>query len=336
MPPRGDKRREDFEKWYASMREEVVDEAVKGEDTQRRKDAAAERRKGDGKLLSKKEGERNADKMGRDIKFYAKLTKKARVDEQANPGDTKPQSPTENKPDPTLAAKEKRISQMKKMVLMKKMQAVRSGAGADITASYEPEGEVIGEGGLTSLKATTYGMPHEKRKAIIDKYKKDQLKKGKQPVKAPIQKEEVISEKDLNAAERRALPNKEFALPGKGKGPEGKQSGSYPIPDEKHARSALSLVSQHGTPEEKAKVRAKVKKKFPGIGVSEDKAFDNVVSMLKKKHGDSGVITKDSPKSKAQPQPKKKPEKDTRSSAQREVDAQYGRTPWNKKGSLGT
>ena len=77
--------------------------------------------------------------------------------------------------------------------------------------------------------------------------------------------EETILEKDLNAAERRALPNKDFALPGKGKGPEGKQAGSYPIPDEKHARSALSLVAQHGTPEEKATVRAKVKKKFPEI-----------------------------------------------------------------------
>ena len=28
--------------------------------------------------------------------------------------------------------------------------------------------------------------------------------------------------------------------------------------------------------------------------------------------------------------------KDERTAAQREVDAQYGRTPWNKKGSLGT
>ena len=84
-----------------------------------------------------------------------------------------------------------------------------------------------------------------------------------------LNKEEVIAEKDLNAAERRALPDKDFALPGKGKGPEGKQAGSYPIPDEKHARSALSLVAQHGTPEEKATVRAKVKKKFPNIDVNE-------------------------------------------------------------------
>ena len=86
--------------------------------------------------------------------------------------------------------------------------------------------------------------------------------------------EEIISEKDLNAAERRALPNKDFALPGKGEGPQGKQAGSYPIPDEKHARSALSLVSQHGTSKEKAMVRSKVKKKFPNINVSEGKCDD--------------------------------------------------------------
>ena len=74
-----------------------------------------------------------------------------------------------------------------------------------------------------------------------------------------------FQEERLTADQRRALPNKDFALPGKGEGPKGKQAGSYPIPDEKHARSALSMVSQHGTPEEKATVRAKVKKKFPGI-----------------------------------------------------------------------
>ncbi len=71
-------------------------------------------------------------------------------------------------------------------------------------------------------------------------------------------------------------------------------------------------------------------------GVKEDQAFDNVVASLRKKHGKDAVLTKDSPKPKSKPQPKRKPEKDTRSAAQREVDAQYGRTPWNKKGSLGT
>ena len=69
----------------------------------------------------------------------------------------------------------------------------------------------------------------------------------------------------------------------------------------------------------------------------EDKAFDNVVRALRKKHGESGVLTKDSPKPKSKPLDAKQIwRKDDRDAVQREVDAQYGRTPWNKKGSLGT
>ena len=48
--------------------------------------------------------------------------------------------------------------------------------------------------------------------------------------------EAVINEKDLSAKERRDLPDSDFALAGKGEGPEGKQAGSYPIPDEEHAQ----------------------------------------------------------------------------------------------------
>ena len=80
----------------------------------------------------------------------------------------------------------------------------------------------------------------------------------------------VLTEEDLSAKERRDLPDSDFALPGKGEGPEGKQAGSYPIPDEEHARMALAMVAKHGTPEEKAKVRAAVKRKFPDIKQEND------------------------------------------------------------------
>ena len=61
------------------------------------------------------------------------------------------------------------------------------------------------------------------------------------------------------------------------------------------------------------------------------------MSALRKKHGESGVLTKDSPKPKSKPLDAKQIwRKDDRDAVQREVDAQYGRTPWNKKGSLGT
>ena len=111
-------------------------------------------------------------------------------------------------------------------------------------------------------------------------------------------------------------------MPGKGKGPEGKQAGSYPIPDEKHARSALSLVSQHGTPEEKAKVRAKVKKKFPGIKVSEsrDNALELVRANIIKKHGKGAIYD---PKNPPKPQPRPKAKPDTRTPEQKKKDQDH-------------
>jgi hypothetical protein len=65
----------------------------------------------------------------------------------------------------------------------------------------------------------------------------------------------------LKMSERRQMPKADFAVPDKAP-----ESGSYPVNDRAHARSALSLVSQHGTPEEKAAVRRKVASKYPDIG----------------------------------------------------------------------
>lgn len=61
----------------------------------------------------------------------------------------------------------------------------------------------------------------------------------------------------LTTTTRNGLRSTTFALPGKRK---------YPIEDPSHARNALARVSQFGTSAEQAQVRAKVHKKFPGIG----------------------------------------------------------------------
>ena len=55
------------------------------------------------------------------------------------------QQEKEKEEDKTLANKQKKINMVKKQVLLKKMQAVRQGAGADIVAHYEPEGNQIDE-----------------------------------------------------------------------------------------------------------------------------------------------------------------------------------------------
>lgn len=61
----------------------------------------------------------------------------------------------------------------------------------------------------------------------------------------------------LTTKQRKKLPTKDFALPGR----------RYPIEDKAHARNALARVSQNGTPAEKAAVRKKVAAKFPAIAV---------------------------------------------------------------------
>ena len=66
----------------------------------------------------------------------------------------------------------------------------------------------------------------------------------------------------LTTKSRNKLSKKSFAEPGK---------RAYPINDANHARNALARVSQFGSPAEKAKVRAAVSKKFPGIGKSSKK-----------------------------------------------------------------
>ncbi len=72
---------------------------------------------------------------------------------------------------------------------------------------------------------------------------------------------DIFTEKKLTYKARKGLPKSSFAIPEKRK---------YPIHDESHARNALSRVSAHGTPEEKRRVRAAVKRRYPGIEQSKD------------------------------------------------------------------
>lgn len=62
--------------------------------------------------------------------------------------------------------------------------------------------------------------------------------------------------KELTTAGRKHIKEENFALPGR----------RYPIHDSVHARNALARVAQHGTPDEQAKVKAAVHRRFPDIG----------------------------------------------------------------------
>ena len=56
-----------------------------------------------------------------------------------------PNGDDKQKLDQQLAQKQRRQAMLKKQVLLRKLMAVRSGAGSDIMASYEPDGSLIGE-----------------------------------------------------------------------------------------------------------------------------------------------------------------------------------------------
>ena len=64
----------------------------------------------------------------------------------------------------------------------------------------------------------------------------------------------------ITTARRKRLARSQFAIPAKAP-----ESGSYPIDTIGRARNALARVAQHGTPEEKAKVHAAVRRKYPGL-----------------------------------------------------------------------
>lgn len=66
----------------------------------------------------------------------------------------------------------------------------------------------------------------------------------------------------LTSKARNALPTSAFAGPDR----------SYPIEDASHARNALARAAQHASPALKAKIRAKVKRKFPDIHVEGEKS----------------------------------------------------------------
>jgi hypothetical protein len=61
--------------------------------------------------------------------------------------------------------------------------------------------------------------------------------------------------KVLTTKGRKHISEENFALPGR----------RYPIHDLSHGRNALARVAQNGTPEEQAKVRAKVYRKYPAL-----------------------------------------------------------------------
>lgn len=71
----------------------------------------------------------------------------------------------------------------------------------------------------------------------------------------------------LTAAQRKKLPASAFAGPNR----------SYPVQDAGHAKAALGRVAEFGSPALQKKVKAKVHKKYKGIGKKEHSSLVRMV-----------------------------------------------------------
>ena len=95
---------------------------------------------------------------------------------------------------PKMDPKEKRVGMMKRMILQKKMQAVRSGAGADIVAHTELEGDVIEEGSLKQARKNI-GMDPDKPSCWKGYKAKGTKMKGGKSVPNCVKEEELMEKK---------------------------------------------------------------------------------------------------------------------------------------------
>ena len=240
--------------------------------------------------------------------------------------EVKPEPPEEEQ-DNQIASKQKRQMQIKKQVLLKKMQAVRAGAGADIVASHTPEGEVIDEKkkGLDGKECWDgYKLAGTKKKdgKTVDncvKVKEDYYRGTGEKVVARtkkwMDKKGQKGAPGLDAMKARTAEHKakrgvkeevvDEAKVDKGRSDYGKASiRNYRRKGPGHGEPAMfdpenkrgKLIDKR---REEHKARRGVKgAKVPAYKVSEgtDKAFEYVKKQIAAKYGKSGYVSKDNPR----------------------------------------
>ena len=188
--------------------------------------------------------------------------------------------------DPQIKSKEKRQAMIKRQVLLKKLQAVRAGGGADITAGYEPEGEMVeGKGYQPEIevikskdlkkKERESKLPPHLQGDAIGKMKKAFASEGVMKMVKRVIRGKKVERKpqkatDAGAVARRKLQQKDHET-----------VNFLPMNESDKPEKDITKIN------EKKRKNALLIQKIIG----EDKGYDYVLAKLKAKHGD-GVLTK--------------------------------------------
>ena len=207
-------------------------------------------------------------------------------------------TPEPPKEDPSITAKEKRQMQIKKQVLLKKMQAVRSGAGADIVAGYEPEGEVLDEAD-PRLAIYQSGMTDASRvKGRVGKA----VDKVKDKVKKVLGKKDKVSSHLDRYRFQSGLDNYLKSKVKKGV-KETRDYGSQTARegDNEAAAAARKRIYDRASAKDKDYMDARDianqrnKERDKKLKVKEDKAFEYVKKQIAAKYGKDSYVSKDNP-----------------------------------------
>ena len=225
--------------------------------------------------------------------------------------------PESQEEDPGIKSKEKRQMQIKKQVLLKKLQSVRAGAGADIVASHTPEGEMVEDyyrgTGEKVVARTKKWMDKKGQKGApgLDAMKARTAEhKAKRGVK-----EETIDESPYGYSDR------EFnMLTTVAKHPRGSKVS--------YKKGKKVVTSKDGKT---------LKHKFDKegrahYGEGTDKAFEYVKKQIAAKYGKSGYVSKDNPRKPQSAADKAKARAhqakvDKENAAERAKDPSQGRYP---------
>jgi len=140
---------------YSNWREDLI-EVIDTPTTDKKDDKKIKETKVKNKVVINPTFKEAVEEMGGEI---------IEMKEVDDSGEDSKEKAKEIKADKEVKSKEKRVGLAKKMILQKKVQAVRAGAGADITASYEPEGQVL-ENALTMLGKKKTKVERKPEKAM--------------------------------------------------------------------------------------------------------------------------------------------------------------------------
>lgn len=117
--------------------------------------------------------------------------------------------------------------------------------------------DILGRNGYGKIEPSHDQTKNRKRKSPRKHHEMVQAEAKGAASNSRLDRKPRASGGALTAKTRSALNSKDFVFPAERK---------YPIEDKNHARNALARVSQHGSSEQKAKVRAAVHNKYPTIG----------------------------------------------------------------------